>query len=74
MNTEAMIAIFALAAALGLLGVIAVDAFTIQKVDASGCRTSIAFNASQGYDGPLLLCLQRNIFYQIERKSATGRK
>jgi hypothetical protein len=28
-----MIAIFALAAALGLLGVIAVHAFTIQKVD-----------------------------------------
>jgi hypothetical protein len=48
MNTEAMIAIFALVAALGLLGVIAVDAFTIQKVDAAGCRTSIAFNASKG--------------------------
>ncbi len=48
MNTEAMIAIFALVAALGLLGVIAVDAFTIQQVDARGCHTSVAFNASKG--------------------------
>jgi hypothetical protein len=48
MNTEAMIAIFALAAALGLLGVIAVDAFTIQKVDARGCHSSVPYNASQG--------------------------
>jgi hypothetical protein len=48
MNTEAMIALFALAAALGLLGVIAVDAFTIQQVDASGCNNGIAFNASKG--------------------------
>jgi hypothetical protein len=37
-----------LAAALGLLGVIAVDTINIQKVDAAGCRTSIAYNASQG--------------------------
>jgi hypothetical protein len=48
MNMEAMIAIFALAAALGLLGVIAVDAFTIQKVDARGCNNGVAFNASKG--------------------------
>ena len=48
MNTEAMIAIFALAAALGLLGVIAVDAFTIQNVDARGCNNGAAYNASQG--------------------------
>ena len=48
MSTEAMIAIFALAAALALLGVIAVDAFTIQKVDASGCTNGVAFNASKG--------------------------
>ena len=48
MNTEAMLAIFALAAALGLLGVIAVDAFTIQKVDVSECNNGIAFNASKG--------------------------
>ena len=48
MNTEAMIAIFALAAALGLLGVIAVDTISIQKVDASGCKSSVPFNASKG--------------------------
>jgi hypothetical protein len=48
MNTESMIAIFALVAAIGLLGVIAVDAFAIQRVDARGCGNSIAFNASQG--------------------------
>jgi Flp pilus assembly protein CpaB len=48
MNTEAMIVIFALVAAVGLLGVIAVDSFTIQKVDASGCTNGVAFNASKG--------------------------
>ena len=48
MNTEAMIALFALAAAVGLLGVIAVDAFTIQNVDARGCNNGAAYNASQG--------------------------
>ena len=48
MNTEAMIAIFALVAALGLLGVIAVDAFNIQQVDARGCKSGVPFNASQG--------------------------
>ena len=48
MNTEAMIAIFALATALGLLGVIAVEAINIQKVDASGCKSGVPFNASKG--------------------------
>ena len=48
MNTEAMLAIFALAAAVGLFGVIAVDAFTIQKVDARGCKSGVPFNASKG--------------------------
>ena len=48
MNSEAIIAIFALVAALGLLGVIAVDAFTIQNVDARGCNNGVAFNASKG--------------------------
>lgn len=43
-----MIAIFAIAAALGLLGVIAVDAINIQKVDARGCNNGIAYNASKG--------------------------
>jgi hypothetical protein len=48
MNTEAMIAVLALVAAVGLLGVIAVDALTIPKVDASGCNNGRAFNASKG--------------------------
>jgi hypothetical protein len=48
MNTEVMLAIFALAAVFGLLGVIAVDALTIQKVDARGCHNSVPYNASKG--------------------------
>ena len=36
MNTDAVIVVFALAAVLGLLGVIAADYFTFQKVDAHG--------------------------------------
>jgi hypothetical protein len=48
MNPDAVIVIFALVAALGLLGVIAVDYFTLPKVDAAGCNTSVAFNASKG--------------------------
>ncbi|MDP9288850.1 MAG: hypothetical protein M3P08_11720 [Thermoproteota archaeon] len=42
-----MIAIFSLAAALGLLGVKAVNTFTIQKVDA-GCKTGVPFSATKG--------------------------
>jgi hypothetical protein len=41
--------ILAVVLALGLVGVIAVQAVMIPKsAEAAGCRTSIAFNASQG--------------------------
>jgi uncharacterized membrane protein len=45
---DSIIAIFALVSALGLIGVVAVETWTIQQVDASGCRTSKAVNASAG--------------------------
>jgi Flp pilus assembly protein CpaB len=48
MNTDAVVVVFALVAAFGLLGVIAVDYFTLQKVDAHGCTNGMAFNASKG--------------------------
>jgi hypothetical protein len=48
MNTNTAIVIFALVAAFGLLGVIAVDSFTLPKIDAAGCTSSKAFNASKG--------------------------
>jgi hypothetical protein len=48
MNTDGVIVIFALVAALGLLGVIAVDYFTLPKVNAAGCTNGVAFNASKG--------------------------
>jgi Flp pilus assembly protein CpaB len=53
METNTVIVLFALVAALGLVGVVAVDILlTIQEVDAAppptqGCRNSIAVNASQ---------------------------
>jgi hypothetical protein len=47
-QSGAMIAIFALVATLGLLGVIAVDAFAIQNVDSKACHSSVPFNASKG--------------------------
>jgi len=44
-----VIVMFTLIAALGLIGVIAVDYyFTLQKVDAHGCTNGLAFNASKG--------------------------
>ena len=48
MNTNAAIVMFALVAAFSLLGVIAVDSFTLPKVDARGCTNGMAFNASKG--------------------------
>jgi hypothetical protein len=48
MNTNAAIIVFALVAALGLLGVIVIDSFTLPKVDAAGCTNGMAFNASKG--------------------------
>jgi hypothetical protein len=45
------IAVIAIVAALGLLGVVAITIVTIplqQQAEAAGCRTSVAFNASQG--------------------------
>ena len=49
MNTETMLAIFAIVAALGLISVVAVESVSVvQEADAQGCRTSPGFNASQG--------------------------
>jgi hypothetical protein len=48
-NTQMMLAIFAIAAALGLLGVVAITIVTIpQEAEARGCNNSVAFNASKG--------------------------
>jgi hypothetical protein len=54
MNTQNTLVVFALIAALGLVTLVAVDLIlTMQEADAAkpptqGCRTSTAFNASQG--------------------------
>jgi hypothetical protein len=49
METQKTLVIFALVAALGLVTVVAVDVMlTMQEVDAAGCRTSQAVNASKG--------------------------
>ena len=50
MNTDTTLTIFAIVAALGLLGLIAVESITMpqQQAEARGCNRSIAFNASQG--------------------------
>ena len=49
MKTQPAIVLFALLTALGLVTVVAVDVMlTAQEAEARGCRTSIAFNASQG--------------------------
>jgi hypothetical protein len=48
------LAIFAIVATLGIIGVMAVNVIlTLQEIDAAppptkGCRNSVAFNASQG--------------------------
>jgi uncharacterized low-complexity protein len=49
MNTNTMLTIFAMVLALGLVAVFAVESVSVaQEADAQGCRTSTAFNASQG--------------------------
>jgi hypothetical protein len=49
METNSTLVIFAIIAALGLVTVIAVDIIlTAQEVEAKGCRTSVAANASKG--------------------------
>jgi hypothetical protein len=50
MSQETTLAIIAIVAALGLLGIIVVESINIpqQQADARGCTTSKAFNASQG--------------------------
>ena len=49
METKSTLVIFALIAALGLMAVVAVDVMlTAQEVEAKGCRTSQAVNASKG--------------------------
>ena len=47
-NKEITLAVIAIVTALGLIGVMAVDSFTLPKVDAAGCTNSVAFNASKG--------------------------
>jgi hypothetical protein len=51
MFQETTLAIIAIIAALGLLGVVVVESISIppqQQADARGCTNGIAFNASQG--------------------------
>jgi hypothetical protein len=49
MNTDTMLTIFAIVAALGLVAVFDVEVVSIaQEAEARGCGNSIAFNASQG--------------------------
>jgi hypothetical protein len=50
MNDNKSIAMVAIVAALGLLGVIAIETINLpqQQADAAGCTNGIAFNASKG--------------------------
>jgi hypothetical protein len=50
MSQEPTLAIIAVVAALGLLGIIIVESISIpqQQADARGCNNGVAFNASQG--------------------------
>jgi hypothetical protein len=49
MNTETMLGVFAIVAALGLLGVMMIlDVYTPQPAEVKGCNNGITFNASQG--------------------------
>ena len=50
MDTNGIVVIFALVAALGLLGVIAIETVSIpqHQAEARGCTNGIAFNASKG--------------------------
>jgi hypothetical protein len=48
-NIESTMVLFAVVAALGLVGVVVVDIMlTSQEAEAKGCNRSIAANASQG--------------------------
>jgi hypothetical protein len=49
METHTAIVLFALVAALGLVGVVVVDIMlTAQEAEARGCHSGVAFNASRG--------------------------
>ena len=49
MDTETMLTIFAIVAALGLVTVVAVEVLSIvQEAEAVGCRNGVAANASKG--------------------------
>jgi hypothetical protein len=51
MSQETTLALIAIVAALGLLGIIVVESISItpqQQADARGCNNGVAFNASQG--------------------------
>jgi hypothetical protein len=49
MNIEATMLLFAVVAALGLVGVVVVDIMlTAQEAEARGCHSGVAFNASRG--------------------------
>ena len=50
MSQETTLAIIAIVAALGLLGLVVVESINIpkQQADAAGCNNGIAFNASKG--------------------------
>jgi hypothetical protein len=49
MNTETLLTIFAIVAALGLVTIVAVEVLSIvQEAEARGCNRSVAFNASKG--------------------------
>jgi hypothetical protein len=50
-STETMLAMFAIAVALGLVGVLVIETVILpqqQQAEAKGCQNSIAFNASKG--------------------------
>jgi hypothetical protein len=47
-QTQRMLTIFALIAALGVLSVEVVDLVMFLEAEARGCKTSTAFNASKG--------------------------
>ena len=47
-NTETMLTILAIVAALGLVTVVAVEVLSIvQEAEAAGCKSGVAFNASK---------------------------
>ena len=50
MTNDMTLVIFAILATLGLIGVVVVEGITMpqHQADATGCKNSIAFNASHG--------------------------